>query len=312
MERRNILHILSILLIASCSSMQGLDPKLLSYDYRPRRSVFFFSESPDRSDWAISDCTSGHAKRCVDVAAGLLREDKINGARKFFEIGCNLDYGKACYGAGRLDFEKKKLISAEGFYEKGCRLKFGPSCFALAELRYEDDEKTDDEYQLYGLACDMKGDYGCVRLGEVFYDGGNLGLAQFYFHRSCSLKNELGCYNAGHVYYKQKKLQKSLEMLRLSCKYGQAQGCYQMARHYGHQRDDDKVFFFLKEAFKNKYDNWERVEFDSNFSHLRKRIAFRDLIDSFLLSRRQVPVTEANPHQIEEVESPIELNLIKE
>lgn len=300
MVSKLILFFISVFAIA-CSSMQGLDPELLSHHYRPRRSVFFFSENPSKGQETIDACLNGIARNCVDVAAKMIQDENENGAYKFFEIACNLDYGKGCYGAGRIKLDQANRTTANDFFEKGCKYKFGPSCFALAELKYEVKGKHQDELNLYGLACDMNGDYGCVRLGEIFYADGNLGLAQYYFHRSCSLKNELGCYNAGQSYYEQKNLSKAVEMLRLSCKYGQAEGCYQLARHYGYLKQDEKVFFYLNEAFKNDYQNWERVEFDKNFAWLRKRMAFRDLVDRFLLQKREKKVQENTYHDFEQV-----------
>ena len=296
-----------LLFLTGCADMQGLDPDLLPYHYKPRRNVFFFSKNPTRDQESISKCLNGMARRCIDVAAGFMQQENKPAVFKFFEIACNLDYGKGCYGAGRMKLDENQRVSAGDFFEKGCRYKYGPACFALAELKYSKSQKKEDMYKLYGMACDMKGDYGCVRLGEVFYDEGNLGLAQFYFHRSCSLKNELGCYNAGHTFYTEKKLFKALEMLRLSCKYGQGTGCYQMARYYGYIKDEEKIFFFLNEAFKHDYDNWERVEFDENFDFLRKRQAFRDLIDSFLLKKREKKVSQESSHQAQKAKEELDL-----
>jgi len=297
------------MMAAGCSVMQGLDPKLLNYHYKPRRAAQFFSISPSKTDASVSACLKGIPRKCVDVAAQMLLDENEKGAYKFFEIACNLDYGKGCFGAGNIESDRKKLISAKAFFEKGCKYKFGPSCFALAEASLiegldESDQKY--RYETYGYACDLRGDYGCVRLGELYYKNGNEGLARYYFHRSCSLKNELGCYNLGFLYYKEEKLRDSLESLRLSCKYGQPEGCYQMARHYGHHKNDRLVFYYLNEAFKNYYTNWERVEFDPYFDFLRKRDSFRDLIDSFLLSKRLKNVSEESDHQSQKVIAPKE------
>ena len=176
----------------------------------------------------------------------------------------------------------------------------------MAELEKKDNTDREYKYEVYGHACDLRGDYGCVRLGELYFEEGNEELSKYYFHRSCALKNELGCYNLGFVYFKQESLQKALGSLKLSCKYGQAEGCYQMARHYGYKTNDEKVFFYLNEAFKYNYTNWERVEFDQNFNFLRKRQAFRELIDKFLLSTREKILNPESFHRIEFVTSPSE------
>jgi uncharacterized protein len=294
--------------LSGCSLMQGLDPKLLDYHYRPKRSAYFFSKKPTKNQKGINKCLSGMAKSCVDVAAKMIQEENEKGAYKFFEIACNLDYAKGCFGAGNIENDKGNIVSANGFYKKGCRYKFGPACFALAEINYliKDDENKEFQYETYGHACDLRSDYGCVRLGELFYKEGNYGLSKYYFHRSCSLKNELGCYNLGFIFYKEKNLIKSLESLRLSCKYGQAEGCYQMARHYGHHENDEYVFIYLNEAFKYNYTNWERIEFDKHFDFLRTRGSFRELIDSFLLSKRQKTLDEKSDHMQDKVTPPFE------
>ena len=66
-----------------------------------------------------------------------------------------------------------------------------------------------------------------------------------------------------------------------------------MANH----ENDNFVFKYLNDAFKHHYTNWERVEFDKNFDFLREREAFRELIDNFLLSRRNKPINEKSPHE---------------
>jgi len=304
----NILGQLGLLLsiFISCSSLQGFDPKLLDYHYQPKRTSLFFSTTPSKSEATVNSCLQGKARACVDVAAKMIQEENEKGAFKFFELACNLDYGKGCYGAGNIEVGRKKLVSAESFYQKGCRYKFGPSCFSMAELDKKNNGDDEYKYEVYGHACDLRGDYGCVRLGELFYEEGNIELSKHYFHRSCALKNELGCYNLGFVYYKQGDLIKTLESLRLSCKYGQAEGCYQMARHYGHQQNDEYVFFYLNEAFKYNYTNWERIEFDRHFDFLRKRRAFRNLVDKFLLSTREKTLNPKSYHRIEEITPPKE------
>ena len=294
------------LIVCSCSLMQGLDPELINHHYRPKRTAYFFSERPSKNDQEVNKCLTGHPKSCIDVAAKMVQEENEQGAFKFFEIACNLDYGKGCYGAGNIENDRKKIPSARDFFQKGCRYKFGPACFALAELNYieGDDETKEFQHETYGHACDLRGDYGCVRLGELFFQEGNNGLAKYYFHRSCALKNELGCYNLGFIYFKEENLIKALESLRLACKYGQAEGCYQMARHYGHHKNDNYVFFYLNEAFKYNYNNWERVEFDKHFDFLRERESFRELIDKFLLSKREKKLNEKSDHAVDEVQTP--------
>ena len=314
---KNTLFLVKKIIIASvlaitgaCSLMQGLDPELAAYHYRPRRASTFYSDRPSKDKEVIRSCVQGKAKSCIDVAAKMIEDENLEGAFKFFEIACNLDYGKGCFGAGNVENDKKSVVSAKDFYQKGCRYKFGPACFALAELDYKDNEVLENPKEFYKYACEMRGDYGCVRLGETYYKEGNTGLARYYFDRSCELKNELGCYNLGYLYFEDGELKKSLDSLALSCDYGHAEGCYQMARHYGYHENDNFVFKYLNEAFKYHYTNWERVEFDKHFDFLRERDSFRELIDNFLLSRRERSVNEKSAHESKNVISPEEESLL--
>jgi hypothetical protein len=100
----------------------------------------------------------------------------------------------------------------------------------------EEDYKT--AFELFSQACDMGDANGCLNLGVMYYNGGDvqrdIPKAIELFKKACDMGDANGCLNLGLIYESgegedvQKDIPKAIELYTKACDMGYAYGCYRL------------------------------------------------------------------------------------
>jgi|GEM_PF-7123204 len=259
----------------------------------------------------VKSCRNGDGKNCLDIGQNYLKVTDHRKAYKFFEIGCNVDFGDACFEAALLKFEYSEIVEGKQYLIKSCRLKNAEACLEAAGVierggtlkedqtmiesipvdsteqgseKILENENRDDWLEYFGLlvqACDYGEPDGCSKLGHYYYKRNQLTKGFSFFKRACNQNNYQGCYNTGQMLVKLGKPHLASEYFMKSCNQGVNESCYNLSCYFARTGKINEGLEYFQKALEFGFKDWHLIEHDLDLSNIRNMSQFRSLIDRY-------------------------------
>ena len=151
-------------------------------------------------------------------------------ALRFLERGCKLGQPVCCVNAGVIVLkylnDGEKAIK---YFEKGCELENGDACWLYGE-QIERNESSNTEYtenptDLYKKACDLNCLEGCVAHGANMIRNGKFDMGLESLTKACDRGDANGCELGGMILTSLDKITHASQMFERGCTLGSDDCC---------------------------------------------------------------------------------------
>lgn len=290
-QTQKLIFIFFLLLSSGCSSLEQ-QKKRINFN---SKADFSTLEAVGEVSLELKDkCAKGLSPSCLKAGQILLnqythyqegvysKEELLLKAYDYLLAACLLNDPRGCLLAASWKTSMGRDLDAMDFYERACQLKSAKACYemGLEEKRYGN--STDTQKYYFNMACEY-GHLESCRQSALIYNQEqrstySLKLFDKICHEGQDLLQSESCFNAAQLAYelKDKKLAKTY--LIKSCEASYAQACMGLAHEAARDNFEQEAMLWIKKAYNLGLHNLAVLEFDEDFTTLRKKAEFQALI----------------------------------
>ncbi|MFV0481685.1 MAG: tetratricopeptide repeat protein, partial [Campylobacteraceae bacterium] len=158
----------------------------------------------------LISCEKNVAQSCnlLGVHYGYTKKD-FDKSISYFKKACELKNSWACLELSTLYSDiKKDNKKAKEFVEKSCELNNDIGCNDLGffyQFGIVTEENIDKAINVYSISCNGLKGFGCLSLGRLLLQKGDIENARFYLNKACKDGYEPACKEANEIKISQKE-----------------------------------------------------------------------------------------------------------